>query len=543
MGPAWQGIFDAIGEDGEVSKETGLQAFALAIGDLPGVERPTGESGFVKSGSMAVRWLVSYWDELTPEQRAAVISYIPDLAGIEGASSEPVVILASQNRTNQFYTELAQQYFAEIGAHLQSPVNFGLTISARVGLPQEADSGMETSVVGVNGDMVGKPAKCSILVSPSGDAESDADMRATMAHEVWHCYTGAIVGLARYWSGVDPAPWLVEGQADWVAAQLMPEAHIMEDNWPAYLEHPDKPLFTRAYDAIGFYVQLNDSGTDVWTKLVDMLKANGSHAAFTASGADADPFLDRWASELLRDPGRGDPWEIAGPTVPSGVSVIPTGIQIGNGGSIPVSVAAYTNEISRFGETPDVLSAAISGHSRVSDASGHDYLVNGSSDFCILADGCICPGSEGEPPPLPLSGADVALAVTGGTTGASGTLVGTKLDDFCTKLTGTWDGTWINDVSFGTPQATGPFTMTIVQKGGKFTGTVEVGGPTCVRSGTVDGSVDARGLEFGWVFGPYDVAFEGTVSGRRMTGTYSAISCPPYQHITVFGDWEATKRR
>jgi hypothetical protein len=85
--------------------------------------------------------------------------------------------------------------------------------------------------------------------------------------------------------------------------------------------------------------------------------------------------------------------------------------------------------------------------------------------------------------------------------------------------------------------------MTLVQKGGKLTGTVDVDGPTCVRSGTVDGTVKATGLEFGWVFGDYNVAFEGTVSGPHMTGTYSAIACPPNQDITVFGDWEATKRK
>jgi hypothetical protein len=218
-------------------------------------------------------------------------------------------------------------------------------------------------------------------------------------------------------------------------------------------------------------------------------------------------------------------------------------LQLGNGGSLPESVPAYTNEISKFGETPDVLLAAISGHARVSDASGHDYTVNGSSVFCMLANGCICPGSSGEPPPLPLNGGDVALAVSGGTGGASGTLTGQKLDDYCTKLTGTWDGTWINDASLGTPRANGTFTMQIVHKGGKITGTVEVAGPTCVRSGTVNGTVTGSSIQMGWVSAARDVAFEGTVSGSHMSGTWSAIACPPSPNITVFGDWEATKRR
>jgi len=54
--------------------------------------------------------------------------------------------------------------------------------------------------------------------------------------------------------------------------------------WNKYLEKPEKPLFSRSYDAVGFYSQLEQSGVDVWSHLIPALQANGNSAAFTAVG-------------------------------------------------------------------------------------------------------------------------------------------------------------------------------------------------------------------------------------------------------------------
>ena len=73
-GPAWQAILDSINDDGSVSQDTALQAFSIAFGPLPGVSVPQGEAGFVGSGTMAMHWLVGYWDELTSDQQQAAIA-------------------------------------------------------------------------------------------------------------------------------------------------------------------------------------------------------------------------------------------------------------------------------------------------------------------------------------------------------------------------------------------------------------------------------------------------------------------------------------
>lgn len=151
-----------------------------------------------------------------------------------------------------------------------------------------------------------------IVVSWLGDAQAEKDVDLQMAHEVWHCFEGQILGLARFWSQ-NPAPWIIEGEADWVGASVVPDAPLGAQDYWDYLFKTDLPLFSRAYDAVGFYAHLNDAGIDPWGKLVPVLDAKSNTDAFTAAGADADPFLDTWASSLLRDGGRPAAWNMTGP--------------------------------------------------------------------------------------------------------------------------------------------------------------------------------------------------------------------------------------
>lgn len=516
-----------------------MQAFALAFGALPGVEAPEGAAGFTRSGTMAMRWLVGYWDQLTAEQQQAAIELIPDLAGLSASANR--VVLASQARPDQFYTDMANEMVAKIGGLLDPPRDMLLAVTARVGLPVSSTSWAETSVLTSSGGFVGNPEKCSILVSPTGDALGAADVRLMMAHEAWHCYEGAIIGLNRFWFQKS-APWIMEGEAEWVGDSLEPDAPIAGGAWPGYLPRPDRPLFSQAYSAVGFYSQLDSSGTDVWGKLAPILEAPDNQAAFTASGADADPFLSRWASGFLRDESRGDAWQISGPGVTDDY-VIPTGLHLSNDGSLSESVAAYTNEVGLFGEHPDVLVVTSDGHARLSDSAGHDYATTEGGNFCMLADGCVCPDSEGEPPPLPLEGEPAAFALTGATAGATATLDGMSLDSFCNQIAGSWEGTWVNDPQYRDPPATGGFTMDLTQHGKNFSGTTSVTGETCVREGNVSGTVSGRNVQMGWISDAAEpVHFEGTISGKTMSGTYSAIACGTAD-FEVIGTWTATKVR
>ena len=74
---AWQKVTEKIGPDGSVPLSVALQAFALAIGPIPGVDVPEPDAGMgtgVSSGTAALWWIARHDDELSSAQRAAVQS-------------------------------------------------------------------------------------------------------------------------------------------------------------------------------------------------------------------------------------------------------------------------------------------------------------------------------------------------------------------------------------------------------------------------------------------------------------------------------------
>ncbi len=215
------------------------------------------------------------------------------------------------------------------------------------------------------------------------------DINLFMAHEMWHCYQGAELGLDRFWfsRGGD---WVVEGEATWVGNILYPGADIASLFWPGYLTTPGKNLFRRTYDAVGFYSQLDRAGLDVWHLLLPMLKEKGNDASFATAGGTSDQFLDQWASGYQRDPSRGEAWQILGPGS-TNEKPTPTGLTVPKSGSVPVSAPAHAAALYKVGSAAEVLTVTASGHARISDGLGHDYLVEGPSSFCQKDGGCECP--------------------------------------------------------------------------------------------------------------------------------------------------------
>jgi hypothetical protein len=104
-------------------------------------------------------------------------------------------------------------------------------------------------------------------------------------------------------------------------------------------------------------------------------------------------------------------------------------------------------------------------------------------------------------------------------------------------VTGSWTGAWHNDPEWGT--AHGGFTITVVQHGGAFDGTIDVTGPTCVGHGTVSGTVTGRAVTMGLVIGGRNVDYLGTLDGNAMSGTWTTIACGTTQQIS--GTWSAQR--
>lgn len=104
-----------------------------------------------------------------------------------------------------------------------------------------------------------------------------------------------------------------------------------------------------------------------------------------------------------------------------------------------------------------------------------------------------------------------------------------------TDVSGTWEGTWQNDIG----EASGGFTWTLSQTGDRVTGTSQFSGPTCVGEVPIEGTVRGSTVELPMP-SEWDIRFVGTLDGDSMSGTYSAIACWPEGFI-VTGTWQATR--
>lgn len=100
------------------------------------------------------------------------------------------------------------------------------------------------------------------------------------------------------------------------------------------------------------------------------------------------------------------------------------------------------------------------------------------------------------------------------------------------SIAGTWEGTWTTDQG----GFSGSFTMTFEETADGFAGDIQIEGSTCVSSGTVEAKLDGTSITIGAVDAQEQIAFEGTVSGDQMSGTYST----PAGCDSDTGVWEAT---
>jgi hypothetical protein len=251
-----------------------------------------------------------------------------------------------------------------------------------------------------------------------------------MAHEVWHCYEGDILGIARF---IMRPPWIIEGQAEWVGASLYPRTAAASAFWPDYLQMPETSLVVRAYDAIGFYSQLENSGVDVWNKLIPILLADDYAAAFVDAGGERAEFLDIWAAGYARDGRRGAAWDMTGPGITE-KGAERKALKVADGATEQVRAPGYGNVIRHItDDSAEVILIVAGGHARISDAAGNDYLVGSDGAYCHSSKGCACPNHDLFPTPLDLPGPEILFVITGANTGATATLVGMSTAEYCAR--------------------------------------------------------------------------------------------------------------
>lgn len=467
---AWETTLARIGPDGSVDLDTALVAFSLAIAPLPGVTVPPEDPGVIDDGAEAVRWLRSHWDELTDAQRTEAQRHLVP-AGQPGAVAGAVAPASRLLPRGAAVADLTRpigidavagldapadrparavldQTIAAIAVHLKrqltkpgssEPLPVLLTIN-----PTEESVGGKAAlayalVADENGGAVGAPAECYVWMNPSGMALDDVAFTATLAHEAYHCFQGALEqSLREFEIPTVVNPWVIEGQAEWVGETIAKElsgssSHIGANWWRPYLLAPKKPLPARSYDAIGFYARIEERGQDPWLVLDSMITtASGLEAYHRATDAISIGFTDSWATGYFRDGGSGPDWGIEkGVALPSGVEPKPALIPLAEGDSYRINVKAYANAIFLLDGPAEVVRFRITGHARLIEATQFEQIGLDGVDFC-LKDPCTCPpGMHFTDPPPGVLNAPLKIGVTGATDGALGSIVGSSLLDLC----------------------------------------------------------------------------------------------------------------
>jgi hypothetical protein len=420
-----------IGEGGQFTLEGALEFYGLVYGALPGTDVPEVDEDFAVDGTLALLAVEAHRSELTPEQAQAFDAALNAEDATNGFGPVPdVEALAQAQQLAEVYRVL---YAQRLGFDLSLPL---VVVNA---------SGRN-----IYGDQTVIGGRYRVRIYARARANA-GDLEATIAHEVFHAFQMEAYG------GMEPlshvGAWIVEGGAEWVDAKLVGQAPSSADFWPEYLTKAELPLFRKSYDAKGFYAHLEETGHDPWAAQVAMWRTGTDNAAaFAASGATDDAFLDSWASGLSRRAEFGAAWDATGP----GITTDRQGLHpliVQNGSSDAVQAPAYTEALYSIARTADVVVIDVSGHGRVSD--GTVDVVLGAGKFCTREGGCECPDGSGSgaAPPAPL-GKSAVLALTGGTAGATGTVAGQSLEDHCEDPGECLVGRWYQDFGRLPPEIT-----------------------------------------------------------------------------------------
>lgn len=461
---AWERVLSQIGPEGDVSLDTALQAFSLAIGLLPGVATPPGPAQQIPSGSGAIRWLMGHYDELTREQQAAVDAYLapspdaiqvePDAASavrtatFDPTADAPTFHYASARRpvvtslrTPSQATE-REQYFLAIFDEMDDAVfarlgrlrtlRYTMTLNPTHIDPEGSTKALAYTVPRFGFGDQEAPSRCDFYLNPEITGDGDAvPLRVVIAHEMFHCYQVGLAPDRGAWRDTAKArPWIVEGSAEWAGEAIAGPGPDGADWWGRYLSSPGTVLFARTYDAIGFYQHMAERKIDIWKLLDKMLFQSNEDAYHTGADPGGDPFLDTWASGLYRAPW-GNPWYADGPWTP-GDKLPEVTFQIRKGEPQSIETPPFANKDWRVTTKEAILHIVPNGHVRLGTPFELDFIATTPIDLCVDGKGCACPaGSTYTGPILVTAAQPVYTALTGAVSGASIGLTAMSLEEFC----------------------------------------------------------------------------------------------------------------
>ena len=318
-----------------------------------------------------------YWPDLTQEQRQAILTYI-------GVSQEPQISTAAFVADAQpDWQSLADQAAAEIAVPLGHPLGGPIRI---VFAPDDSGTAWAWADGNFGEVPTGSSATaCDVTIPPStrNDSSRYPYMHWLFLHEIWHCFEARLVALK---PSRQAAKWVSEGEASWVAEDITkgvgaPPPESDQDHWRGYLTNPAKTLYSRAYDAVGYWAQLAYNGTNVWSILESSYVAaanQGSDPALNVSGGSAANFTDAWGSSWFRHATPSSAWDMTGTDGILDPSVKPTPqhVTITDGDEETISTPVNSAAVADLSLTAFVTQVEVSGSGRVGSDGGYDKVLH-----------------------------------------------------------------------------------------------------------------------------------------------------------------------
>jgi hypothetical protein len=424
------------GPNGEIDLQLALDLFASAFGVDMGVPTTTlpGEA----HGAQVVDAILSHWSSLSERQREIVSKAL--LSGEVMARWDPasglvtdVAPLAAQAArqtskalagTESSTTPIRIQELPLCGSGAPGRCTFGAstmayisstlaTIAARLGrtLTRPILFAYDPSLEHMGAAIVTPTnADGTVVTSPGGTMEacrmvftnvarfgSTADaptLRSTLAHELYHCFQNELV-LTN-----ETPDWLDEGGAEWVAHTLQPDPRTgrMLRQW---IMTPGRGLFTRAYDAMGFFLLMRQQGTDPWP-LQDSMRMASRHGHdqdaydLALPGATGRRMATLIASSKVRRSGFGTDWTVVDPDTPEGRDV--KEFRLAEGDSLTIDVpriSLYGSWAAEITVAGDILT--VSGPASVASVGFEGvpttaFVTAIDGAWCLNPQGCRCPG-------------------------------------------------------------------------------------------------------------------------------------------------------
>jgi hypothetical protein len=263
----------------------------------------------------------------------------------------------------------------------------------------------------------------------------------TLAHELFHCYQ-------QHWRGSPLGTglaWIQEGTAEWAAAVAQAEAGGSVDpvlrGWLGeYYLTPERPLFGRTYDAVGWFAFLASRTGPLWDRLSTVSTAASSDDGYAGAlgGTAASALASEWASTQAGRGSYGSRWSVRSPGLPALDNSQPPGYPIlRNGATEAFVAAAYATaqgsasleaDLTKFNAVPPTDGVLhIGGRDRpLAELTG--------TTWCTGPDGrCTCPpGTARAGQSFPrLEGPDALAAVGAADQAASLTVQGVSLEEEC----------------------------------------------------------------------------------------------------------------